>query len=162
MNDNDESQRPTARGLKIAHGRLRRDIAHKRQALTRLENRLRRTPGRIPAEQVDKTRSLLREDRRLVINALKIAACNAERLLVRQFDETYEQPKDAFSVFRALLHLPGHISTTGPDAVEVRLQRPDSEKVARALEALLNGINQDPPRMLGDGPRLRFGLQPLA
>lgn len=162
LNDNDESQRPTARGLKIAHGRLRREIAQKRQALTRLENRLQRTPGQISAEQVDKTRSLLREDRRLVINALKIAACNAERLLVRRFDETYEQPKDAFSVFRALLHLPGHIRAVGPDDAEVRLQRPDSEKVARALEALLADITQDPPRMLGEGPRLRFSLEPLA
>lgn len=162
LNDNDESQRPTARGLKIAHGRLRRDIAHKRQALTRLENRLRRTPGQISAEQVDKTRSLLREDRRLVINALKIVACNAERLLVRRFDEAYEQPKDAFSVFRALLHLPGHICAAGPGNLEVCLHRPDSEKVAHALEALLADINQDPPRMLGAGPRLRFTLQPLA
>ena len=162
LNDNDENQRPTARGFKIAHGRLRRDIAHKRQALTRLENRLRRTPGQISAEQVDKTRSLLREDRRLVINALKIAACNAERLLVRRFDETYEQPKDAFSVIRGLLHLPGHIRAVGPDTAEVRLQRPDSEKVAGALEALLANINQDAPRMLGDGPSLRFSLEPLA
>lgn len=162
LNDNDESQRPTARGLKIAHGRLRRDIAQKRQALTRLENRLRGTPGQISAEQVDKTRSLLREDRRLVINALKIVACNAERLLVRRFDEAYEQPKDAFSVFRALLHLPGHVCAAGPGNLEVRLQRPDSEKVARALEALLADINQDRPRILGEGPHLRFILQPLA
>jgi hypothetical protein len=161
LNDNDESQRPTARGFKIAHGRLRRDIAHKRQALTRLENRLRRTPGQISAEKVDKTRSLLREDRRLVINALKIAACNAERLLVQRFDETYQQPKDAFSVFRALLHLPGEIRAAGPDDAEVHLQRPDSEKVARALEDLLADINEHPPRMLGNGPYLRFTLQPL-
>lgn len=162
LNDNDENQRPTARGLKIAHGRLRRDIAHKRQALTRLENRLQRTPGQISAEQVDKTRSLLREDRRLVINALKIAACNAERLLVRRFDEIYEQPKDAFSVLRGLMHLPGDIRAAGPDDAEIHLQRPDSEKVARALEALLADINQNPPRMLGEGPRLRFSLEPLA
>lgn len=74
LNDNDESRRPTARGIKIAHGRLRHEITQKRQALTRLENRLQRTPGKISAETVDKTRSLLREDRRLVINALKIAA----------------------------------------------------------------------------------------
>lgn len=162
FNDNDESHRPTARGIKIAHGRLRREIAQKRQALARLENRLQRTPSQISAEKAGRTRSILREDRRLVINALKIAACNAEKLLVRRFDQAYEQPKDAFSVFRALLHLPGHICAAGPDDAEVRLQRPDSEKVARALEALLVDINQDPPRMLGDGPRLRFSLQPLA
>jgi transposase-like protein len=162
LNENDEGQRPTARGFKIAHGRLRREIIKQRQALTRIENRLQRTPGQISAEKVDKTRSLLREDRRLVVNALKIAACNAEQLLVRRFDEAYAQPKDAFSVFRALLHLPGHLSALGDDHVAVRLQRPDSEKIARALEALLAHINQDPPRMLGEGPRLRFTLEPLA
>jgi transposase len=159
LDSNDERRRPSARGIKIAHGRLRSEIARKRQALTRLENRLRRTPGQISAKAVDKTRSLLREDRRLVVNALKVAALNAEKLLVRQFDQTYKQPKDAFSVLRSLLHLPGHVRALGPDCLEVRLERPDSEKVAHALEELLTDINQDPPRMLGDGPTLRFIVQ---
>lgn len=158
VNDNDERHRPTARGIKIAHGRLRREIAQQRQALTRLEHRLQRTPSQISAEHAGRTRSILREDRRLVINALKIAACNAEKLMVRRFDQAYEQPKDAFSVFRALLQLPGHVRATDPDHVEVHLQRPDSEKVARALDVLLTDINQNPPRMLGDGPLLRFSL----
>jgi hypothetical protein len=162
FNDNDESHRPTARGIKIAHGRLRREISQKRQALTRLENRLQRTPSQLSAEKAGRTRSILREDRRLVINALKIAACNAEKLLVRRFDQAYEHPKDAFSVVRSLLHLPGHVRATAPDNFEVHLQRPDSEKVARALEVLLTDINQNPPRMLGDGPILRFSLEPLA
>ncbi len=162
FNDNDESHRPTARGIKIAHGRLRREIAQKRQALTRLENRLQRTPSQISAEKAGRTRSILREDQRLVINALKIAACNAEKLLVRRFDQAYEQPKDAFSVFRSLLQLPGHVRATAPGNFEVHLQRPDSEKVARALEVLLTDINHNPPRMLGDGPILRFSLEPLA
>lgn len=159
LDSNDEKRRPSARGIKIAHGKLRSEIARKRQALTRLENRLRRTPGQISATAVDKTRSLLREDRRLVVNALKVAALNAEKLLVRQFDQTYKQPKDAFSVLRSLLHLPGHIRALGSDCLEVRLERPDSEKVAHALESLLTDINQDPPRMLSDGPALRFSVQ---
>lgn len=162
FNDNTESRRPTARGIKIAHGQLRREIARKHHALTRLENRLQHTPWQISAEKVNKTRSLLREDRRLVINALKIAACNAEKILVRRFDQAYNCPKDAFSVFRALLHLPGHVHASSPHSVEVRLQRPDSEKVARALDRLLADINQDPPPMLGEGPLLRFSLEPLA
>lgn len=158
FNDNHESHRPTARGIKIANGRLRREIAQKRQALTRLENRLQRTPSQISAGKAGRTRSILREDRRLVINALKIAACNAEKLLVRRFDQTYQQPKDAFGVFRSLLHLPGHVRATVPGNFEVHLQRPDSEKVARALEVLLTDLNQTRPRMLGDGPILRFSL----
>jgi hypothetical protein len=57
---------------------------------------------------------------------------------------------------------PGHICAAGPANLDVCLRRPDSEKTARALEVLLADINQDPPRMLGDGPRLRFSLEPLA
>jgi hypothetical protein len=78
LDHNDEHQRPTVRGLKIAHSRLRREIAQQRQVLARLENRLRHTPGRISATQVDRTRALLREDRRLIVNALKIG-CRQRR-----------------------------------------------------------------------------------
>lgn len=161
LNDNDERRRPTARGIKIAHGPLRRQIASKRQALTRLENRLKRTPAQISAAAEGKTRSLLREDRRLLVNTIKIAACNAEKLLARRFNQTYDQPKDVLSVFRSLLHLPGTIQVAAPDQLHVCLQRPDSEKVAHALEALLADINSEAPRMLGDGPRLNFSIQAL-
>lgn len=161
VNDNDEGRRPTVRGIKIVHSALRRQIASRRQALTRLENRLRSTPAKISAAAAGKTRSLLREDRRLLVNTLKIAACNAEKLLVRRFNEVYDQPKDAFSVFRALLHLPGTVQTVTAGQLQVRLQRPDSEKVSHALELLLADINTQAPRMLGDGPRLSFSLDPL-
>ncbi len=161
VNDNDEGRRPTARGIKIAHSVLRRQITSRRQALTRLENRLRRTPAQISATATGKTRSLLREDRRLLVNTLKIAACNAEKLLVRRFNEAYDQPKDAFSVFRSLMHLPGTVQAVAFDQLQVCLQRPDSQKVAHALELLLADINSQDPRMLGDGPTLNFSLDPL-
>src|SRR5580704_4883337 len=158
LNDNQESRRQTSRGLKIATASLRRQIAQKRQTLSRLENRLRHTPGKISALKIDKQRELLREDRRLLVNALKLATANAEHMLALRFDQIYQCPKDAFSIFRALLHLPGLVRPTGPDHTEVLLQRPDSEKVAQALEKLLAGLNTQQPRMLGDGPILSFRL----
>lgn len=158
LEDNDENRRPTTRGVKIAHSQLRGEMARKRQALTRLENRLRHTPAQISAPRVDKTRRLLREDRRLVVNALMLAAANAERMLARRFDQSYQCPKDAFSIFRALLQLPGEVRPLTADHLEVDLQRPDSEKVASALAALLADLNQEPARMLGDGPILTFHL----
>jgi hypothetical protein len=87
-----------------------REIAQQRQVLARLENRLRHTPGRISAALVDRTRALLREDRRLIVNALKIVAANAERMLALRFDQSYPRPQDAFSIFRALLHPPGRVT----------------------------------------------------
>ena len=158
LNDNHERRRKTSRGLKIATAGLRRQIAQKRQTLSRLENRLRHTPGKISAQRIDKQRELLREDRRLLVNALKLATANAERMLATRFDQTYQCPKDAFSIFRSLLHLPGLVRPTGPDQMEVLLQRPDSEKVAQALEKLLADLNTQQPRMLSDGPILSFRL----
>ena len=37
-------------------------------------------------------------------------------------------------------------------------QRPDSNKVATALEALMHELNQEKARLLGDGPILSFAL----
>lgn len=161
LDHNQESRRATVRGLKIAHARLRREIAQQRQVLARLENRLRHTPGRISAAQVDRTRALLREDRRLIVNALKIVAANAERMLALRFDQSYQRPQDAFSIFRALLHLPGRVTVPRPDRLEVNLDRPDSEKVACALENLLGDLNREQARLLGNGPVLTFCLSQL-
>ena len=158
LENNDEKRRRTARGLKIAHARLRREIARKQQSLARLENRLRHTPARISALKAGKKRSLLREDRRLLVNAIKLAACNAERMLALHFDRFYQNPKDAFSIFRGLLQLPGVVRSDGPDRLEVLLHRPDSGKVARALEMLLADLNKQTPRMLDSGPILVFRL----
>jgi hypothetical protein len=158
LNDNAETQRPTVRGVKIAHAPLRQRIAKRRQVLARLENRLRHTPSQISAETVDRRRSLLREDRRLVVNALKIAAYNAERMLALRFNHFYQRRKDALSIFRSLLQLPGEVQLCTPGRLEVRLQRPDSPKVADALESLIAEINGEAPSLLGDGPTLQFSL----
>ena len=161
LDDPSESRPATVRGLKIAHRRLRRQIAQQQQVLARLENRLHHTPGRIAATQVDRTRALLREDRRLIVNALKIAAANAERLLALRFAHYYQRPQDAFSAFRALLHLPGEVRAAAPDRLEVCLHRPDSEKVAGALEHLLADLNREQPRLLGNGGILTFSLSAI-
>ena len=83
--------------------------------LARLQNRLRHTPGQVDAAEVGKTRSSLREDRRLVVNALKLAAANAEQLVALRFRQYYQAPNDVFSIFRGLLHLPGTVRSTEAD-----------------------------------------------
>jgi hypothetical protein len=158
LDGNHESRRRTTRGFKIAQADLRRRIAQLRQALSRLENRLRHTPGQISAQRVDKQRVLLREDRRLLVNALKLATANAERILALRFNRVYECPKDAFSIFRGLLHLPGIVRRARPDRVEVVLETPDSNKVAGALQTLLTELNTQQSRMLATGPILAFRL----
>ena len=158
LDGNDEGRRRTTRGFKIAQADLRRRIAQQRQVLSRLENRLRHTPGQISAQRVDKQRVLLREDRRMLVNALKLVTANAERMLALRFNRVYECSKDAFSIFRGLLQLPGIVRALDPDRVEVVLDRPDSEKVAEALQELLTELTTQQSRMFGTGPILAFRL----
>lgn len=158
LDGNHEGHRRTTRGFKIAQAHLRRHIAQQRQALARLENRLRHTPGRISAQRVDKQRVLLREDRRLLVNALKLITANAERMLALGFNRVYECSKDAISIFRGLLQLPGIVRPVAADRLEVVLERPDSDKVANAFQKLLSELNAQQSRMLGTGPILAFRL----
>ena len=104
----EERRRPTVRGLKTAHARRRRQIAQQRQVLARLENRLRHTPGRISAAQVDRTRALLREDRRLIVNALKIAAAQRRAHAGSALRPVLSAPSGCLQRF------PGSAPVTGP------------------------------------------------
>lgn len=161
LDGNKEGRRRTVRGLKIAQSRLRLSLARKRQLLGRLENRLRHMPSQLKASELEggKKRALLKEDRRLIVNAIKLAACNAERILALQFNQHYRQAKDVFSVFRSLFHLPGTVRRPVSDRLDIVLKRPETEKVAQGLGALLKELNNESPRMFGDGPRVYFSLE---
>lgn len=139
--------------------RLRRELAPLAARLTRLEHRLAHTPARVPASALtgSPTRATMNSDRRNVVNAIKIATYNAERLLARQFFRHYENPRDWLTVFRAVLQLPGTVTRDG-DALRVVLKAPDQPRVRRALAAMLDEINQQRPRLFGTGPNVTFGL----
>ena len=56
------------------------------------------------------------------------------------------------------MQLPGDVQRVSQDHIKVELKRPDSNKVATALEALMHELNQEKARLLGDGPILSFAL----
>jgi hypothetical protein len=94
----------------------------------------------------------------LLVNAFKLVTANAERMLALSFNRVYKCSKDAFSIFRGLLQLPGIVRPIDPDRVEVVLERPDSDKVATALQELLTELTTQHSRRLGTGPILTFRL----
>ncbi len=60
---------------------------------------------------------------------------------------------------RRLLHLGGHVDyTTGQ--VTVTLDRPDSPRVARALDLLTQELNDTPARLAGDRRPLTYQVTP--
>ena len=149
------------RGVPQASRRLRRELATLEARLSRLEHRLAQTPAQVPASTLtgSPTRATMNTDRRNLVNAIKIATYNAERLLARQFFRHYQNPRDWLTVFRAVLQLPGTVTRAG-DALRVVLKTPDQPRVRRALAAMLDEINQKGPRLFGTGPNVTFALAP--
>lgn len=108
-----------------ARRRLTRELAMLEDRLARLTQRLARTPAKVPAATLTGSpmRATLNTDRRNVVNAIKIATSNAERLLARHFFRHDKDPRDWLTVFRAVLHLPRAVRRDG-DHVRVTLGPP--------------------------------------
>jgi len=157
---NDEKVRRTARGLKLAHSRLRREIGQFYGRLGRLENRLAQTPAKIQLKEIKEKpqQAIQRTDRRNMVNALKLATYNGERLLARKFFQHYQDPRDWLTIFRSLFHLSGSIKYE-EDQVLVELESPDRPHVRQALEATIQELNPMGCRLFGTGPRLVFSLK---
>ena len=98
--------------LKTIHRRARRDIKKLKEKETRLDNRLAHTPTKVPASELTgkNYRATMRTERRNLVNAIKIATYNAERLLARRFFKHYKDPRDWLTFSRSILQLPGNNS----------------------------------------------------
>jgi len=157
---NEEKLRRTARGLKLAHSKLRRETGKLYARLSRLERRLAQTPAKIPLNQIkDKPmQAIQRTDRRNMVNAIKLATYNAERLLARKFFHHYRDPRDWLTIFRSFFHLSGSI-TYQDDKVLVEIDAPDRPCIRQALEATIQELNPMEGRLFGIGPKLVFALK---
>jgi hypothetical protein len=157
---NDEKVRRTARGLKLAHSKLRREIEALYGRLAHMENRLAQTPAKIRLTEIREKpeQAIQRTDRRNMVNAIKLATYNAERLLARRFFRHYRDPRDWLTIFRSLFHLSGSI-TYEEDTVLVELEAPDRPHVRQALEATIQELNPMECRLFGTGPLLIFSLK---
>lgn len=157
---NDEKVRHTARGLKRAHSDLRRETGELYARLARLEARLAKTPAKVPLNAI-KNKPMIaiqRTDRRNMVNAIKLAAYNAERLLARKFFRHYRDLRDWLTIFRSLFHLSGTI-THQDDTMLVELEPPDRPHIRQALEATIQELNPMGSRLFATGPKLVFAMK---
>ncbi len=152
---------PPTGALKRLLRSLRQQIKALSEKLQRLQQRWAHTPAKIPLRQLQgkSSRATLKTDRRNLVNAIKIATYNAERLLARQFFRHYQDQRDWLTVFRAILHLPGSITyQEESQQMQVTLRSPDSPRVRQALAAMLEEINALGPCAFGNSPKLKFKL----
>ena len=157
---NDEKVHRTARGLKHAHSALRREINQLYVRLGRLENRLSQMPAKVGLKEIKEKplQAFQRTDRRNMVNAIKLATYNAERLLARKFFRHYRDPRDWLTIFRSFFHLSGSVRYV-EDQVLVELHAPDRPHIRQALESTIEELNTVESRIFGTGPKLVFALK---
>jgi hypothetical protein len=68
-----------------------------------------------------------------------------------------ERPNEYRAILRDLLHLGGHVDYT-TSAITITLDRPDSPRVARALQLLTEELNATPATMPADHRPLTYQL----
>ena len=154
---NPEAKRRTVRGLKIALAPLRRKVAALAGQITRLVNRLRHTPARVPRTTLEPRakRAILRHDRRHLVMAIKVAACDAEHWLGQRFNRTYRQAKDYLTMTAALFQQPGTLHLAA-GVLHVRIVPPGEARAREAFTALCVDLNDRKLRWLNTDYRLRF------
>jgi hypothetical protein len=88
---------------------------------------------------------------------LRLLAFNAEAWLAEHLNAYLADPDEYRAILRNLLHLPGHVDYT-TKTITVTLDRPDTPRVARALQLLTEELNTTPPTIPGDRRPLIYRL----
>jgi DNA-binding CsgD family transcriptional regulator len=136
---------------------LQRRIATAATAAERAKVELAAVPAKVLATVLDPgaKRARPRLARRGLQMVLRLLAFNAEAWLAEHFNAYLVDPNEYRAILRHLLHLGGQVdySTKG---IVVTLDRPDSPRVARALELLAEELNATPACLPGDRRQLAY------
>ena len=150
--ENDEAQRRTMRGFKIAHADLRRQLEQAEARLKRLYAKRKATPKRIPASDLE----VLKKEKKLVVDSIKITAYQVETELFRMLGDHYARTEDEG---RTLLHAVFQSSArleVYEDELQVTIAAQSSPHRTQAVAALCKQL--DAPRILFPGTNLRLRL----
>jgi hypothetical protein len=136
---------------------VHQQIAVAADALERAKTALRAVPAKVPATEADPnaTRARPRLARRGLQMVLRLLAFNAEAWLAEHLNAYLADPNEYRAILRNLLHLGGQVDyTTGQ--ITVTLDRPDSPRVAHALDLLADELNASPAHLPGDRRPLTY------
>ncbi len=137
-------------GIHRAIDRATDDLAQAKAALTPI-------PAKIPANQLDPDtrRARPRLERRGMQMVQRLLAFNAEAWLAEHLNTYLADPDEYRATTRNLLHQSGTVDYT-PTTITITLDRPDSPRIAQALELLTNELNTQPAHLPGDRRPLTY------
>ena len=130
---------------------IHRRIEAATQAVAAAKAALRPIPAKVLATDLDPNakRARPRIERRGLQMVLRLLAFNAEAWLAEHLNAYLADPDEYRAITRHLLHLGGHIDYT-PTQITISLDRPDTPRVAAALDLLIAELNATPTPLPGD------------
>jgi len=114
-------------------------------------------PAKLPANTVnpDAQRATPRVNRRALQTVCRLLAYNAELDLARALNTYLTDPDEYRAITRNLLHQPGHIHYT-TTSITVTIEKPHAPRIARALNLLIDQLNNNPPKLPGDTRKVTY------
>jgi hypothetical protein len=159
--DNQESQRPTMRGFKIANGDLTQELCRATEEWERMKQRYDSIPAIVPIRETlkgDKLRQVRVETRRL-IHCFRIAGFRAESALRELLRPHYRRwRQDGRTIIQSMLQSSGDLEVR-PGMLRVMLAPQSAQHRSRALARLCEELNALGTKFPGSDLLLIFSVQ---
>jgi transposase len=157
---NEEGQRPTIRGFKIAHGEIGQRIREIQGRIGAIEERRSETAPRVPVALVDgKPIMRLSRERKHLTNILKMVAYQAESDLLALLRPHYARADDeGRTLVSSALQAPADLEVRGEE-LRVTLTPLSSPHRSRAIRELCEALNKMEVCFPGTRLRLRYGVR---
>ena len=147
----------TPKQMNAALPGIHRRIEKATQALADAKKALKPIRAKLPANTLNPDAKLARPhlQRRSMQMVLRLLAFNAEAWLADRLNSYLEDPDEYRAITANLLHQGGTITYTTHE-ITITLDRPDSPRVAGALQLLTEELNNTPTRLPGDHRTLNY------
>jgi transposase len=152
---NDEARRRTMRGFKIAHAGLRRQLQKAEALVERLRKQRKATPKRIQAGDL----KMLKTEKKLIADAIKMAAYQVETELLGMLQDHYARAGDeGRTLLHAVLQSPARLEVAEGE-LRVTIARQSSPHRTAAIAGLCAQLDALALSFPGTHLRLRLAVQ---
>jgi hypothetical protein len=152
---NAEAARPTMRGFKIAHAELREQLHQAEAEVEQLFRRRKKIPARIPACD----RKMLKMEKKLVADTIKMAAYQVETQLLGMLQDHYARAdEEGRTLLHAAFQSPARMEVTESE-LRVTIGCQSSPHRSAALAALCQQLDALAIPFPGTHLRLRLAVQ---
>jgi prepilin-type processing-associated H-X9-DG protein len=152
---NEEATRPTMRGFKIAHAGVRAQLQRAEARIARLLKQRKKTPKRVPASD----RKALKTEKKLIADAIKMAAYQVETELLGMLQDHYARAgEEGRTLLHAAFQSPARLEVADGE-LRVTIAAQSSPHRTAALAALCGQLDALALPFPGTHLRLRLAVQ---